>query len=156
MSALGFGLQRAPQRVPQRRTEVLDLAGRIVVVRADAYAALAKRDVDVAFASCANDAARVGAPDLKAQDSGPRAIGSRTYDAPLALPQSLVKLLGDRVESVVNGGRSCDADVLQRLSQAEAKASLPEYVEPVLELLEKAHAQLASVPDYTQGRRRGS
>jgi len=44
----------------------------------------------------------------------------------------------------------------RKLQSLEAKASLPEYVEPVLELQEKAHAQLASAPDYTQGRRRGS
>ncbi len=43
----------------------------------------------------------------------------------------------------------------RKLQSLEAKASLQEYVEPVLELLEKAHGQLTSVPDYTQGRRRG-
>ena len=43
----------------------------------------------------------------------------------------------------------------RKLQSLQARASLPEYVEPVLELLQKAHTQLSSVPDYTQGRRRG-
>jgi len=44
----------------------------------------------------------------------------------------------------------------RKLQPLGAKASLPAYVEPVLELLEKAHTQLTSVPDYTEGRRRGN
>ena len=44
----------------------------------------------------------------------------------------------------------------RKLQTLEAEVSLPECVEPVLELLEKAHAQLTSVPDYTEGRRRGN
>jgi len=42
-----------------------------------------------------------------------------------------------------------------QLPRRPGASAVPEYVEPVLDLLEKAHEQLPSVPDYTQGRRRG-